>query len=139
MQIARSASVLYLCILEKKIDQVSSIRGRKFAFRQPFLLLEEKVGGSFLESGAEGGGMEVGELGQKGSLFFLVAVGSPGLTAVCFVHIGSHTLMDSLVFFREIVIIFVIVIEVFQRTQEEGDGQKPVSYTHLAADCGEAG
>ena len=78
-------------------------------YTSPLLLPEEKVGGSFPKGGAEGGSVKVRELGQKDSVFFLVAVKSPGLTAVCFVHIGSHTLMDSLVFFREIVIILSLI------------------------------
>ena len=113
---------------------MSGIGGRKFAFRQPLLFLEEKVGGGFPESRAEGRGMEVRELGQKDPFFFLVAVGSPGLTAVCFVYIGAHALMDSLIFFRQIVVIFVIAIEVFQRTQKEGGSQKQLTVGNFCTD-----
>ena len=114
---------------------MSGIGSWKLTFRQPLLLPEEKVGGSFPKGGAEGGSVKVRELGQKDPVFFLVAVKSPGLTAVCFVHIGSHTLMDSLVFFREIVIIFVIAIEVFQCTDEEGDSQKQLAAGNLCMNC----
>ena len=42
--------------------------------------------------------------------------------------------MDSLIFFRQIVVIFVIAIEVFQRTQKEGGSQKQLTVGNFCTD-----
>ena len=62
-------------------------------------------------------------LGQETAGLFAVAGGCFGFRPVILVHIKSNTFMDGSIFLRQIVVVLIIRIEIFQLTTVDFDTQ----------------
>ena len=111
-------------LCEKMGQQMSGIAALCFAIAGKSIRVVGKVRCFFFVFLKKSGRKQFPVLRQEGSFFFGVTGRCFRLCAVFFLDIYRYTFVNRDIFHREVIIVFIIRIEIFQRTFVERNGKR---------------